>query len=431
MVYKCCVPQCRGNYEGGPKVHVFKFPDSEDIKNAWLNAIPREHFIPTKYSRVCEVHFKSAEVLWESVYFDEKSGRTLTAPLERPKLKDGAVPSVFPGCPSYLSSGSQSVRDSPRKKRQRKEAAAVERATAESLQTYADYESKHVCSTYDELVLLCKSAKTSVFWDLINRPDKLAYVHISFEDAPVLTYTVTIKSDMTLTCYYQGVQLKNLSQLNFPLIVNNINQITDVLTTIENLHHGDCKVSDKYAVVKSLLDTMNSDDEEHQNFVNFLSTQLELIQQPKNGLKYNTELFVFASLVSIISPHAYKFIRSSGNIILPHPNTIRRLCYSFKFGPETEQLEENFLFYVKNKVSQLTPQERHVVLMVDEIHIKQFLDYKGGNIVGSSFNSENAASSAHVFMVQSVSTAVRELPMTSRRPAVRPGWVRRGFVCRE
>lgn len=40
--------------------------------------------------------------------------------------------------------------------------------------------------------------------------------------------------------------------------------------------------------------------------------------------------------------------------------------------------------------------------MLDEIHLKPFLDYKGGSLVGFSHNNHDATTSAHVFMIQSV-----------------------------
>lgn len=39
--------------------------------------------------------------------------------------------------------------------------------------------------------------------------------------------------------------------------------------------------------------------------------------------------------------------------------------------------------------------------MIDEIHLKQYYDYKGGNIVGKSVNNDKAANAAFVFMLQS------------------------------
>lgn len=40
--------------------------------------------------------------------------------------------------------------------------------------------------------------------------------------------------------------------------------------------------------------------------------------------------------------------------------------------------------------------------MIDEIHIKPFHDYKGGNTIGSAYNSAEVATSAFVFMVKSL-----------------------------
>lgn len=40
--------------------------------------------------------------------------------------------------------------------------------------------------------------------------------------------------------------------------------------------------------------------------------------------------------------------------------------------------------------------------MIDEIHIKPYMDYKGGNIIGNAYNSSECANRAHVFMVNSL-----------------------------
>jgi len=37
------------------------------------------------------------------------------------------------------------------------------------------------------------------------------------------------------------------------------------------------------------------------------------------------------------------------------------------------------------------------MLLVDEIHLQQFFDFKGGNIVGAASNSNEAAKSAFAF----------------------------------
>lgn len=47
--------------------------------------------------------------------------------------------------------------------------------------------------------------------------------------------------------------------------------------------------------------------------------------------------------------------------------------------------------------------------MVDEIHIKPYFDYKGGSIVGSAANSQEAATTVHVFMLQSLLSSNKDV----------------------
>ena len=57
--------------------------------------------------------------------------------------------------------------------------------------------------------------------------------------------------------------------------------------------------------------------------------------------------------------------------------------------------------YIKNEFK-LRVQKDIVSLLVDEIHLKPYFDYKGGNIVDISDNSNEAATSAFALMLSSV-----------------------------
>ena len=50
----------------------------------------------------------------------------------------------------------------------------------------------------------------------------------------------------------------------------------------------------------------------------------------------------------------------------------------------------------------LQPSDKSVVLSIDEIHLQQFFDYKGGSVVGAASNSKEAAKSAFAFMISSI-----------------------------
>lgn len=52
MGFRCCVPNCRGNYDNGPRVSVFSFPKDEDLRRKWTRAIHRKNFHPSQSSKV-------------------------------------------------------------------------------------------------------------------------------------------------------------------------------------------------------------------------------------------------------------------------------------------------------------------------------------------------------------------------------------------
>ncbi|GBO38635.1 hypothetical protein AVEN_122173-1 [Araneus ventricosus] len=175
MPCKCSVPACRGNYDASNKVAVFNFPNDERLREKWLHAIPRKDFNITKnykinfsigFFRVCEKHFKDGEVLRNSTFYNEKTGETISAPVKRPKLKENVVPSIFPGCPSYMSSSS-AIRESPSKKRQRLEQEHIDLAVKESLNSKHEYELKTMFTNFAEFRNCIKGHSFSSFWIVV------------------------------------------------------------------------------------------------------------------------------------------------------------------------------------------------------------------------------------------------------------------------
>ena len=126
-------------------------------------------------------------------------------------------------------------------------------------------------------------------------------------------------------------------------------------------------------------------------------------------------MLVFSSFLYTISPHAYRFIRASGNIVLPHPTTVHLVCSSYNFNPGEEQNDINFLKYIHYKAGHLQESDKRVNLMVDEIYVKPFCDYVGGSITGMAYDSMNMAITAHVFIISSITSSYKDcLLYTSR-----------------
>ncbi|KAH7934201.1 hypothetical protein HPB49_022930 [Dermacentor silvarum] len=68
---------------------------------------------PDSSQLVCGVHFDPSCLEPTTSYTDWKTGKVVEVPLPVPHLRPESEPSVFPGCPSYLSKEKQSSREAP------------------------------------------------------------------------------------------------------------------------------------------------------------------------------------------------------------------------------------------------------------------------------------------------------------------------------
>ncbi|KAH8019862.1 hypothetical protein HPB51_022963 [Rhipicephalus microplus] len=81
------------------------------------------------------------------------------------------------------------------------------------------------------------------------------------------------------------------------------------------------KVKATFSLLLSLLDDLKSGDllpQEKTEALDFIKEQLDLLHRKDHSLRYSAELLIFSSILHTISPHAYRFIRGSGKISLPH-----------------------------------------------------------------------------------------------------------------
>ncbi|XP_076053922.1 uncharacterized protein LOC143032780 [Oratosquilla oratoria] len=116
MPNKCCVPHCKGNYQTGPQVSAFSFPNDEDLRARWLRAIRRADFTPTRQTKVCELHFAPEDII-RSCNFTDDGGKHQNHRLDRPRLTSGAVPYIMPNKRSFIAATAPSRKNPPAAKR--------------------------------------------------------------------------------------------------------------------------------------------------------------------------------------------------------------------------------------------------------------------------------------------------------------------------
>ncbi|KAH6925923.1 hypothetical protein HPB50_012072 [Hyalomma asiaticum] len=255
-----------------------------------------------------------------------------STPGEGARVVSGVVPSKFPSCPAYLSKEC-ARRESPDSRRERLEVAAVQAALAESAETSRREQEADTVQHISDIASHIRSRK-STFWHCIESGERLLPFHIVEDEAPSIKYSLVLKSDLTTTFHFMKRPTNKLGRnLCVPPTASSKKVVTEFLDSVEA---WDTNVA--YSPTKRHTDDI-------VEAISFLLSKLSTPTEEDNG-------------------HATQFL--------------------------TEQLK--LLSTNKTRISDLDERQRAVTLMLDEIHIKPFFDYKGGNIAG--MNSPEAATSA-------------------------------------
>ena len=363
------------------------------------------------FFQVCELHFKKHDIINETSHRKEETGELLSAPLKITRVKDDALPTIFPNCPPYISSKNHR-RESPKSKRRRIEGEGIRKAVLESRALDFEEKQRKNFSNLEELFQKVAFFDTK-FWKVIEEDDCLTFCHIKRSPNHKIIMSLSIDTTLATTVYFCDSAVTTLGDFKVPTTVHNINEVKDVLDQLKEckLKYINKSESDRSILVLkfilSLLQTITDESLKFFDVVKFVSEQFTLITMKK--FQYSNDLLIFASLLYNCSPQCYRLLRESGSLILPCYTTLRNLTASLNFNPATEQSEENFLTYIKTKIKCLGENDKTVILMLDEIHLKANFDYKGGCVVGPAFDSAQAATSAHVFMISSVRSKFKDV----------------------
>ncbi|XP_055928658.1 uncharacterized protein LOC129959790 [Argiope bruennichi] len=412
MPSACCVPNCKSNYtKNSPNISVFSFPKDENTRRAWISAIKRDNFVPTKYSKVCAKHFPENQFLTVREAFNTSTGELIQVPMEYKRLVPGAVPSIFPNLPSYFSSESKARRETPMDRATRKDMENLKAALNSSLQDIAKKEELEKINTFSDLILKFKNFESNI-WSVIQKANEIIFICLDTSQAPKVSHSLLISSKLEAHAYVADHEVRSLGNFSFPLVISKSGTIIEILDHLENFMYelkGKIEVKDTVQLICNLLKALSENSEVSSQAINFLMEQVSFLINNKYARRYSSDIMIFSSLLYTIAPSAYKFLRQSGYLVLPHPNTINHLCSKYNVSPQLEQLDSYFLLYIKQKFKYLQEKDKIVTLLLDEVHIKEYFEYKGGCVTGMSCDSEASASSAQVFMVKSIASQYKDV----------------------
>lgn len=128
--------------------------------------------------------------------------------------------------------------------------------------------------------------------------------------------------------------------------------------------------------------------------------------------RYSEDWMMLCLLFNIRSPGAYKYLRNSSLLPLPHPKTVRNHLSLVKTSCGFDQ---DFLRLLAKKVELMTEQEKHGVLIFDAVNLRKSLHVNTSNLTYSGLedygddvpgsNHKEYADHALVFMFQSLGSS--------------------------
>ena len=427
MPNRCSAPGCRSNYSGETPTPVFKMPSGPpQLVTKWKSFLHRENIEDIKNIHVRLKHFHDEDV---ETYFviPQPDGTNLEVKRTVPRLHRDAVPKFLPGCPSYLS---VLTKTQTRFDRCAKERDQLDVAITLSLKQQQKDEERFKVSTLCELNSKVNNLTLPEDWLLCYLGmNQLHFIKPSISNengAHVIDCSLTIDQSLCTRGFLNSNQipvsilkiqdLRDIENLLKELACQSINNHITENSNHTYKHH----INDASKLLRLAIDefSQSEDDVYKENSMlttmQFILCQLENLLRNKNHRSYNIVTIIVALKCQLISPACYQYLQSLDSLFLPHHSTLKRL-YS-KIG-----LDSEFRSFLESATSQFNQREKHVIVQMDEIHVKSELTYKGGRVFGSSLNANGPAKTIFAFMVSSLSkkwsTIVRLLPCSNSSAA--------------
>lgn len=122
--------------------------------------------------------------------------------------------------------------------------------------------------------------------------------------------------------------------------MNNILEDVESLVTssaVEASNNKDGEFILMLQLILALLVSFKTTLNKFYNVLWFVSEQISLMIEKQ--YRYSAEFLVFSSIFYNMSPNAYRYLRESGNCLLPSYSTIRRITVGNSMSPLVEQTD--------------------------------------------------------------------------------------------
>ncbi|KAH6926076.1 hypothetical protein HPB50_013813 [Hyalomma asiaticum] len=373
----CCVPMCTSSArKKDPGVSFHEIPADLELRRQWIKVISRKDWEPnstSNYSVVCSKHFVASD-------FKENS--------KIRQLKKGVVPSMFACYPSYKQPSRNKVRSDPRSrkrapeldndscpKKKQKTAISLEMgdpATTDDAAETGDAPTAVAARTIespgentfpvDDLSSVASTVLAStttseeqLVYKAVARDEPLAFARRAFG-----TQTDTARTSASNFLHHRKCREKERA---LRLQILRLKQTLDIYKEELRKLKDDCNVD-------TFLDVA-TDAQQKSLKASFIMDQIN--NSTKKRATWNETTVRYCIVLRNLSTKAYEYIRSEGLLRLPCRNTLHKYI-----GTSTGEVGFSPLVPLRLQTefeSLPADQSKVCCLIVDEMHIKQKLEY--------------------------------------------------------
>ena len=413
MVFKCAAYGCKSGYKSSTvdnDVTFHAFPRAQELRERWIRANPRKDFTVTKHSRLCSLHFQPHDFVDERRDTNKSRLKQKSEKPVRRHLKDGAVPSIFPNAPAYLSKpvgGQRSTSKATSASRRADEEAKFE-VLEESFRDSDDISALSLAEIRKQL-----KAETAVPQGFtMTCVDELLLIYLMqiTDNIPKVVACITVNSDRTVVCSVDDKAVP-ASQYNDLVdgAVQQLSQLVNLMARLKSWHTDVSSRSFRFhihtaiAVLESALDTLPDTESAEFRKISFIMEQMKLVVKKKYGRNYSPQLTVFAFMIQAASSAAYTVLHDEDILCLPSTSTLKKVTRKVNATTSTDNSANLTL-----RMSKLNEYERTVLLIIDQIYIAKRVEYSGGEVHGLTADGQ-VASTLLCFMVKSLVSKYKDI----------------------
>ena len=229
-----------------------------------------------------------------------ENGREVVTRWSKKRLKDDAVPCIWPGLPAHLTklssprptscTSSESRQENTRRLQREAQQERVARDTFNSL---------------DELV--AKEGQLQYPADVFKvvRDNYVLFYKLDVSNgSPNMKYTVQVFSDLSVVLCVENERI-SISQVR-SLDKQSINTCTSLNQVFNYLESIQTKLATKEEIIDSVIEKLKDSRFENNDKISFLVEQLSLVFKKHNARRYSPSMLAMTALIERISPACYK-----------------------------------------------------------------------------------------------------------------------------